>query len=89
VLKITPDRERRDPYGRELFYAWTPGGAFINAVLIHDGYARAMVVPPNDRFIELFRAAETAAHQAHLGLWSECPRSYGGINPPKTGKSGT
>jgi endonuclease YncB( thermonuclease family) len=42
-----------------------------------------MVVPPNDRFIELFRAAETAAHQAHLGLWSECPRSHGGINPLK------
>jgi micrococcal nuclease len=74
VLKITPDRERRDLYGRKLFYAWTPEGTFINAALIHDGYARAMVVPPNDRFIELFRAAETAAHQAHLGLWSECPR---------------
>jgi endonuclease YncB( thermonuclease family) len=72
VLKITPDRERRDAYGRELRYAWTVGGVFVNAALMRHGYARAMMVPPNDRYNELFRAAESAAHQARLGLWSEC-----------------
>lgn len=84
VLKVTPDRERRDPYGRELRYAWTSDGLFVNAALIRDGYARAMVVPPNDRFIGLFRAAESTAHQARSGLWSGCQgpaRGVGRIKP--------
>jgi micrococcal nuclease len=80
VLKVTADRERRDPYGRELFYAWTSDGVFVNAALIHHGYARAMMIPPNDRFAGLFRAAESAAQRAHLGLWSACRRPTGGIN---------
>jgi endonuclease YncB( thermonuclease family) len=86
VLKVTSDRERRDPYGRELLYAWTSGGAFVNAALIRGGDARAMVVPPNDRFIEIFRAAEATAHQAHLGLWSECQGSSGGVNSSEPAK---
>ncbi|MGI8330071.1 thermonuclease family protein [Actinomadura scrupuli] len=82
VLKVTPDRRRRDPYGRELRYAWTSGGLFVNEALIRGGYARAMAVPPNDRFIGLFRAAESAAHQARSGLWSACRWPAGDVDRP-------
>jgi micrococcal nuclease len=80
VVEITPDRRRRDPYGRELRYVRTSDGLFVNEALIRGGYARAMVVAPNDRFIGLLRAAESAAHQARSGLWSACQGPAGDVD---------
>jgi micrococcal nuclease len=77
VLYVTTDREVHDPYGRSLLYAWTARRTFVNAALIRDGHARALVIPPNDRFAGVFRAAEAAARRAPGGGGSACAGAIG------------
>ena len=42
---------------------------FLNAELLRQGYARLMTVPPNIRYVELFRKLQTEAREAKRGLW--------------------
>jgi micrococcal nuclease len=77
ALYVTVDRERRDAYGRSLFYVWTAQGTFVNAALIRSGHARAMMIPPNDRFAVVLRAAETAARRAPEDRRSGCAGATG------------
>ncbi|MCW2937073.1 MAG: nuc [Actinomycetia bacterium] len=84
VVKVTMDRERFDVYGRSLFYLWTGPGTFVNAELVRTGYARAMVIEPDDAHLGELRAAEAQARRAARGLWTACPGSY-----PTGSSSGT
>ncbi len=68
------DRELRDRYGRLLVYLWTADGTFYDEAAVRDGYARAVLYPPNDRFIAVLRSAEDDARQARRGLWGSCPQ---------------
>lgn len=71
-----PDRELLDPYGRTLLYLWTGDDAepvFVNETLVVEGYARAVMYPPNDRYEDRMRAGEARARSAGRGLWGECP----------------
>jgi micrococcal nuclease len=77
ALYVTADRERRDAYGRSLLYVWTARGVFVNAALIRSGHARAMVIPPNDRFAGVFRGAEAAAQRAREARRSACAGALG------------
>ena len=70
-LRLIYDRERRDHYGRELAHAFTaaePADSIATA-LLGQGLAIALTIPPNDLFIECYRAAESGARAAELGLW--------------------
>jgi micrococcal nuclease len=66
------DAECRDRYERLLAYV-TVDGIDVNALLIEEGYACALVIPPNgaERAAE-FRALERGARDQALGLWGEC-----------------
>ncbi|WP_158566947.1 thermonuclease family protein [Actinomadura craniellae] len=70
-LVLAADREPRDAYGRDLRYAWTAGGRFVNAELVRAGHARAMVVPPNERHAALLRHAEATASSRFMGNGGE------------------
>jgi micrococcal nuclease len=70
---VVPDRELRDRYGRALLYVWNADGVFVNDRLVRRGFARAVLFRPNDRYIDLMRAAEAEARAAGRGLWSACP----------------
>ena len=63
--------ERRDVYGRLLAYAYL-GGRLFNSALLRRGLARALTIPPNDRFAARFERLELAAARAGRGLWSAC-----------------
>jgi len=63
--------ERRDVYGRLLAYVYL-GRHFVNAMLVRRGLARALTIPPNDRFAPLFRRLELGAARVGRGLWGEC-----------------
>jgi micrococcal nuclease len=73
VLTVAADREPVDRFGRALLYAWTGDGVFVNEALVRGGYAEAVLVGRNDRWIDRLRAAERDAQDAGEGLWGECP----------------
>jgi micrococcal nuclease len=64
--------ERRDAYGRLLAYAYL-GDRFVNAELVHRGFARTLAIPPNTLYSALFARLEMAAARAGRGLWGACP----------------
>jgi micrococcal nuclease len=72
-VRVEADRERRDRYGRLLLYVWTTSGASLEEVLLREGYARTLLVRPNDGHIDAFRAVAAQAREAKRGLWSACP----------------
>ena len=49
------DVEPQDRYGRLLSYVWLPEGKMLNAVIICEGYAYPLTVPPNVKYEKLFR----------------------------------
>jgi micrococcal nuclease len=71
-VRVEADRELRDRYGRLLLYVWTPAGVSLEESLLQDGYARTLLVRPNDRHIAQLRAIEATARLARRGLWSAC-----------------
>jgi hypothetical protein len=63
------DEQQRDTEGRLLVYVYA-GETMVNAELVRRGLARADVVPPNDRYADLFVALEREARGQARGLWS-------------------
>jgi micrococcal nuclease len=74
TVRLEPDVQRRDRYGRLLAYVWVPapdgGELMVNAELVRLGYAAVMTVPPNVRHAELFRKLATEAREHRRGLWA-------------------
>lgn len=72
-LKLRFDVDRRDRYGRLLAYVYrADDGAFVNAALVRDGYARTLTVPPNVRHADQFARLQVEAREQHRGLWKAC-----------------
>ncbi|MGH6629182.1 MAG: thermonuclease family protein [Burkholderiales bacterium] len=67
------DVQTRDQYGRVLAYVWLPDGALFNMLIVKDGYAQILTIPPNVRYAELFLACQREARQAKRGLWGSLP----------------
>ncbi len=67
------DVQREDRYNRPLAHAWTApsGGTHVNLAHARDGWAVAVVFPPNVRYIESFRAAVAEARREKRGLWAD------------------
>ena len=43
-----------------------------NLVLVREGYARVLTIPPNDRYESAFERAERKAREEGAGLWRRC-----------------
>ncbi len=71
TVLLEKDVSETDRYGRLLRHVWADG-AFVGAVLVQEGYARAATVPPDVRYAHLFARLEQEARQAGRGLWSAC-----------------
>ncbi|GAA3840730.1 hypothetical protein GCM10022226_74070 [Sphaerisporangium flaviroseum] len=74
------DEQLKDPYGRYLFYAWNSAGTFVNRNLVRYGYGKAVLYPPNDRYIKVMRAEQTKAKNSRLRIWSG--KCDSGSSPP-------
>lgn len=68
TIQLVSGQEPRDRYDRLLAYAWRDG-ASINWLMIRQGWAVALEVPPNTRYAEWFGRAEAAAEADSAGLW--------------------
>lgn len=72
-VRLVTDAEERDRYGRLLAYVYRePDGAFVNAALVRDGYARTLTIPPNVAHRDDFARLAEAARRADRGLWRAC-----------------
>ena len=60
----------RDRYGRTLAYLFRADGASVQEALLRRGLASAVVILPNDRYLDRFIQAEQAAHRAKRGIWA-------------------
>jgi micrococcal nuclease len=78
-VRLERDVEARDRYDRLLAYVHRAGdGAFVNRVLVDEGFAEASAFPPNTTRQAELDAAEAEARGARRGLWSAC----GGTDVP-------
>jgi len=72
-VRLVPDREARDRYGRLLAYVYRASDdLFVNAALVRDGYARTLTIPPNDRYATRLRKLQAEARADRRGLWKAC-----------------
>ena len=67
------DVQREDRYGRTLAYVYTTarGGTSVNLLQAREGWAVAVVFPPNVRDIARIRAAVAEARRTGRGLWAD------------------
>lgn len=72
MVTVETDVELRDRYGRLLAYLWLADGRMVNEVLVSEGYARTLAIPPNVRHAARFAALEQEARAGRRGLWSAC-----------------
>lgn len=71
AVALELDAQERDKYGRLLTYVWLDDH-MVNEVLVAQGYAQTMTVPPNVRYSDRFLAAELLARAEGRGLWGAC-----------------
>ncbi len=75
AVRLEPDVQQRDRYGRLLAYVWVRredgGEVMVNAELLRLGYAQVMTIPPNVRYTSTFLALQRQARDEHRGLWRQ------------------
>lgn len=72
AVKVRIGVEPRDRYGRALAYVYLPDGTMFNEVLVREGYAQTLTIPPNVDHADRFRALAKRARERGRGLWSAC-----------------
>lgn len=70
TVVLEKDVSETDRYGRLLRYVYLDG-VLINELLISEGFATASEFPPDIKYAERLKLAETVARQAQRGLWSD------------------
>ena len=77
AVYLMADEQDKDGFGRFLRYVWDFEGEFYNQKAVAEGYARAVLYRPNDRYIDRMREAEALAKQAGKGVWGKaCAQAH-------------
>jgi len=72
-VRLVFDHEPRDAYGRLLAYVYRASdGLLVNRELVRRGYARTLVIEPNDAHARDFAALRERARARAIGLWGAC-----------------
>lgn len=71
TVALASDVSETDRHGRMLRYVYLVDGSgtFVNAELVHQGFARVLTVPPDVAHAEEFLRLERGARPAERGLW--------------------
>jgi micrococcal nuclease len=73
AIQLQLDVEHQDKYGRLLAYVYREtDGAFVNAMLVEQGYAMVATIPPNVAHVNQLLDLQTLARAKQRGLWSHC-----------------
>lgn len=73
TVRLVPDHEPLDKYGRSLAYVYA-NGKLVQSELLAGGYARTLEIPPNTSRAAQFAKLEDVAIRTNKGLWRECDR---------------
>lgn len=68
-IEIERDATALDRYGRTLAYVWV-GDELFNLLIVREGYASLMTIPPNVRYAETLAACHRTARESRRGLWA-------------------
>lgn len=67
-IRLEFDVVKKDKYGRLLAYVYKDK-IFINREIIRQGYAVLLTIPPNIKYVDLFKSALKQARQHRRGIW--------------------
>lgn len=88
TLRLETETEPRDRYNRVLAHLFLPDGQLVQEILVREGLASSIAIPPNLRELARLRAAEAEARRAGRGLWGHAffePVSADRLQPAHTG----
>jgi micrococcal nuclease len=71
-VRLERDVEARDTYDRLLAYVFRDDGVFVNLELVLGGFARTLLIEPNDAYAPRFADAARTAATEDRGLWGVC-----------------
>jgi endonuclease YncB( thermonuclease family) len=69
-VRLEPGREERDRHGRTLAHVYV-GETSVEEILLREGLAWQVAIPPNVAHVAKLRAAEAEARRDRRGVWSE------------------
>jgi len=69
MVELQSGRRDQDEYGRLLRYVYVDG-VFVNAELVAQGYAKAYIFDPDERYSQILVQLEQYAKLKGRGLWS-------------------
>lgn len=69
IVYLELDVQKTDKYGRILAYVWLPDGTMLNELLLREGYAMLLTIPPNVKYVEKFKKAVEGAREEGKGIW--------------------
>ncbi len=72
TVALERDVSERDRFGRLLRYVYLADGRMVNELLVAEGFATVATFPPDVKYVDRLREAESAARAALRGLWSAC-----------------
>lgn len=79
TIVLIKDVSDKDKYGRLLRYVYvgdpsTSSGQviFVNDYLIKNGFAKLMMIKPDIKYYQEFKADEKQAKENNLGIWEKC-----------------
>jgi len=70
-IALVYGKDKKDHYGRLLAHTYLPDGQNIQALLLAQGYASAIIIPPNTKFAGCYLEAENTARCNRAGLWQK------------------
>jgi micrococcal nuclease len=68
-VRLEFDVQQRDKYGRLLCYVYLEDGRMLNEILLEEGYASVMTVPPNVKYSKRFLKLQQDSRNNKKGLW--------------------
>lgn len=68
---LETDVSETDRFGRLLRYAWLEDGTLVNQVLVREGLATTLTIPPDVARADDLLAAQRAARAESRGIWKE------------------
>jgi micrococcal nuclease len=76
---LVADTEKKDNYQRDLRHVFTQDGRNVSEILLQEGLAYVLVMPPNVRFASCYQKAQQQARQQSLRLWGSTPQRKSGF----------
>lgn len=64
------DTQQRDKYKRLLAHLFLENGEHLNSEIVKAGLATLSIIPPNLRYLDILKKAESSAQKDGLGIWS-------------------